>query len=123
MRYLKNFSEFSTMVVYMLKILHQSFYLFKTLMSNPKPSYLVLQNPPAIPTIPLCWVYCFMMQIKFIVDWHNYAFTIMGLSLGENHLVVKIAMLIETYFGTKAHKNLCVTEALKKDLFEKWDIK
>lgn len=111
------------MVVYVLKVLHQTYQLFKVFIRNPRPSYLMLQNPPAIPTIPICWIYCCIMRVKLIIDWHNYAFTIMGLNLGEEHPMVKISMLIETYFGGKANRNFCVTEALKNDLNNIWDIK
>lgn len=62
------------------------------------------------------------MQSCFIIDWHNYAYTILALSLGQQHKLVKISKWTEEYFGRKADANLCVTKAMKEDLAEKWGI-
>lgn len=84
---------------------------------------MLVQNPPAIPTIPICWLYCLIVDSHFIIDWHNYAFTLMGLSLRNDHLLVKFAKIIEMYFGSKADDNFCVSQAMRKDLQLNWKIK
>lgn len=86
-------------------------------------SYLVLQNPPAVPSIPICWFYCLLADVKFVIDWHNYAYTILALSLGKTHLLVKLARIIESKFGSRASMNFCVTKAMQKDLQNKWNIR
>lgn len=63
------------------------------------------------------------MRSKFIIDWHNYAYSIMALELSPTSLTVKIAKLLEQFYGRRSHANLCVTEAMKNDLAENWGIK
>ncbi|XP_015590768.2 chitobiosyldiphosphodolichol beta-mannosyltransferase [Cephus cinctus] len=107
---------------YILKVLWQTVTLAAVLFKQHS-SYLIMQNPPAIPTIFVCWLYCFAVRAQFIIDWHNYAHSIMALSLGRNHLLVKAAKCIETFFGRQACKSFCVTKAMKMNLEEEWGIK
>lgn len=81
-----------------------------------------MQNPPAIPTMPVCWLYCAVTNTQFIIDWHNYAYSLMALSLGNNHTLVGLAKNIEKIFGRRAKNNFCVTKAMKEDLEKTWAI-
>ena len=111
------------LVCYVIKTLWQTYTLLWALFHKRISSYVLLQNPPAIPTIPLCWFYCLVMDSQFIIDWHNYAHTLMALSLTDDHLLVKFAKFVETFVGSKAHSNFCVSKAMKEDLQVKWKIK
>ena len=51
----------------------------------------LLQNPPCIPTLAICWLVCVVQNTKLIVDWHNYGYTILGLTLGESHMLVRFS--------------------------------
>lgn len=82
-----------------------------------------MQNPPAIPTIPITWLYCVLMEVQLIIDWHNYAYSIMALSLGKEHALVKLARFIEMTFGRRAGINICVSNAMREDLQKRWGIK
>ncbi|KAG7295758.1 hypothetical protein JYU34_020809 [Plutella xylostella] len=107
---------------YVLKAFWQSVSLFLTLCVTGKCDYLLCQNPPAIPTLPICRLYCLITKTKFIIDWHNYAYSIMALSLSPSHPLLKLAKKIEQYFGQSADSNLCVTYAMKEDLIQNWNI-
>ncbi|XP_066593668.1 chitobiosyldiphosphodolichol beta-mannosyltransferase isoform X2 [Prorops nasuta] len=111
------------MLNYVVKVVWQLFTLLVALFSSQPSAYLMIQNPPAVPTIPISWFYCTITFTQFIIDWHNYAHTLMALNLRKNHILVRIAYFIEFYFGSKAHQNLCVTQAMKKDLEKQWSIK
>lgn len=63
------------------------------------------------------------MNAQFTIDWHNYAHSLMALSLGKAHILVRLAEIIETTFGRKANNNFCVTKAMKEDLEKRWNIK
>lgn len=63
------------------------------------------------------------MEVQLIIDWHNYAHSIMALSLGKNHALVRLAKFIEMTFGHRAGLNFCVSNAMQQDLKEKWSIK
>lgn len=108
---------------YIVKVLWQTADLFWLLIHRPIPHSLIMQNPPAIPTIPVCWFYCILMEVQFVIDWHNYAYSIMALSLGKNHTLVKLARFIEMTFGRRAGLNFCVSNAMRQDLKEKSGIK
>lgn len=80
------------------------------------------KNPPSIPTLPVLWLYCLFTRIDLIIDWHNYGFTILALTLGENHRLVSLCRWTEGYFGSKAKYHFCVTKSLKNDLKQRWNI-
>ncbi|KAM7363543.1 chitobiosyldiphosphodolichol beta-mannosyltransferase-like isoform 2-T2 [Cochliomyia hominivorax] len=82
-------------------------------------------NPPGIPTLFVCYLYCVLTRTRFIIDWHNYTYTILGLGMknGEKNKICRIAKWIEKWFGKKADANFCVTKAMKEDLNNNWDIR
>ncbi|RLU18954.1 hypothetical protein DMN91_009312 [Ooceraea biroi] len=104
---------------YVVKVIWQTVDLLWSLLFKRIPNTLIIQNPPAIPTIPVCWFYCVLMETQFIIDWHNYAYSLM--SLGEDHILFKLAKHIEITFGRRATNNFCVTRAMKNDLI-RWHI-
>lgn len=104
---------------YVLKTFWQTLTLLLVLSMKRRSDFVLCQNPPAIPTLFVCWLYCLVVRSKFIIDWHNYAYSIMALSHGKESLIVKVANRFEFFFGAKAHANLCVTNAMKKDLLHK----
>ncbi|XP_015116791.1 chitobiosyldiphosphodolichol beta-mannosyltransferase [Diachasma alloeum] len=127
MRYLKPVPAWNDrlpkLLSYVFKTIWQSATLIFELLKNIRSRYLMIQNPPAIPTIPICWLFCRLSATCFVIDWHNYAYTIMALSIGRENFLVKTTMFIEGYFGARADQNFCVTKAMKEDLDQKWNIK
>ncbi|KAL7635154.1 UNVERIFIED_CONTAM: hypothetical protein RMT77_014140 [Armadillidium vulgare] len=113
---------FPRIISFFLKVFLQSLILFFTLISCTAPSKLLLQNPPAVPAMPVCWLYCLIVRSKFLIDWHNYGYSIMALSLSPSHLLVKIYKFVEKVFGKLAHGGLCVTKAMKEDLSKSFGI-
>lgn len=123
-------------IKYAFKILWQTLTLISALLSIKRPNFILIQNPPAIPTLIVCYFYCILYRTKFIIDWHNYTHTILALDNIKNHhqissnndknihlnFIAKLAKLIEGYYGSKAHANFCVTEAMKQDLQDRWSI-
>lgn len=110
------------LLAYALKVLWQSVTLFCALLFKRRSHHVVVQNPPAIPTLAVCWFYSVLASANYVIDWHNYAHTIMALKLGPRHRLVRITEWFEGYFGKKARSNLCVTIAMKDDLQKKWGI-
>ncbi|NXQ35404.1 ALG1 mannosyltransferase, partial [Alaudala cheleensis] len=109
---------------YVLKVLVQSVQLLYTLLRIDQPSYILLQqNPPGLPSIAVAWVAGLWWGSKLIIDWHNYGYTIMSLSHGRSHPLVLIAKWYEKIFGRLSDYNLCVTDAMKKDLWVHFKIK
>ncbi|XP_075979168.1 ALG1, chitobiosyldiphosphodolichol beta-mannosyltransferase [Anticarsia gemmatalis] len=111
------------LVRYAAKLIWQTISLLLTLFISGKCDYLLCQNPPAIPTLPVCRFYCLISRAKFIIDWHNYAYSIMAMSLSPDHIIVRVARAIERFFGQSADHNLCVTYSMKEDLLTHWGLK
>ena len=71
------------------------------------PDFILLQNPPSIPVLPLCYIYSTLLslllqpfgrKIELVLDWHNYAYSIMALSLEKNSSLVQLSRFIESKY-------------------------
>lgn len=111
------------LIAYFVKVIWQAIILFFTLLTGPRAKVLLMQNPPGIPAMPVCWFYCLVTRTKFLIDWHNYGYTIMALSTRPNHPLVIVYRLTEKIFGKLAHGGLSVTKAMKIDLEQNWGIR
>ncbi|XP_071321822.1 chitobiosyldiphosphodolichol beta-mannosyltransferase isoform X2 [Trachinotus anak] len=111
------------LLTYVTKVIIQCLQLLSVLLRMELPSHLLMQNPPGLPGIAVAWFVCVLRGSRFIIDWHNYGYTIMALSHGQRHPVVRLAKWYEHFFGPLATHNLCVTNAMKDDLQKNWGIK
>ncbi|KAK2533494.1 Alg1 [Columba guinea] len=87
---------------YIIKVIVQAIQLLYTMLKIDQPSYILLQNPPGLPSIAIAWVACLFWRSKLIIDWHNYGYTIMSLSHGRNHPLVQIAKWAVTLYDKPA---------------------
>ncbi|KAI8093757.1 beta-1,4-mannosyltransferase [Halteromyces radiatus] len=85
------------------------------------PDFIFVQNPPSIPTLAVARLVSFLRQAWLIIDWHNFGYSILGVTLGMNHPVVRWAKRYEKFFGNKAYAHLTVTTRLRKEL-EEWNV-
>ncbi|XP_056393033.1 chitobiosyldiphosphodolichol beta-mannosyltransferase isoform X2 [Hyla sarda] len=108
---------------YALKVIVQAVQLFWELLKIDSPSFILLQNPPGLPAIAVTWIFCLLRRCQLIIDWHNYGYSIMSLTNGPGHPVVRVAKWYEKLFGRVSHYNFCVTNAMKEDLLHNWRIK
>ncbi|CAE6520487.1 unnamed protein product [Rhizoctonia solani] len=106
-----------------VKLAIQAISLLWTLLFRiPTPEYILVQNPPSIPTLILVQLVCWLRGCKLVIDWHNLGYSILALRLGEKHRLVKLAKLIERTFGKRAFLHLFVTDAMKKKLVQEWKL-
>ncbi|XP_067471659.1 chitobiosyldiphosphodolichol beta-mannosyltransferase [Thunnus thynnus] len=110
-------------LTYVTKVMVQSLQLLHVLLKMELQSHILMQNPPGLPGIAVSWLVCVLRGSRFVIDWHNYGYTIMSLSHGSTHPVVRLAKWYEHFFGPLASHNLCVTNAMKDDLQKNWGIK
>jgi beta-1,4-mannosyltransferase len=98
-----------------IRILKQLWKLSHVMLwSLDSPDVILAQNPPAIPTLLLVSMVSRLRASKLIIDWHNFAYSIMALQMGTRSLVVRLAEVYEKLVGRFAgHVNLTVTEAMK----------
>jgi beta-1,4-mannosyltransferase len=66
------FTVFPRFITYFLKVLWQTWFLVWTLFWISKPSFYLVQNPPSIPTLPVCWFIARVNRTQLAIDWHNY---------------------------------------------------
>ncbi|WVF72617.1 hypothetical protein IAT40_007435 [Kwoniella sp. CBS 6097] len=83
---------------------------------------LLVQNPPSIPTLPVAQLISFASDAKLFIDWHNTGYSILGMRVGKNSPLTKIALGIERLFGGSAWAHLFVTNALKQHLTIDWNL-
>lgn len=111
------------LLLYIVKVLWQTVSLGCTLLLLPKSGHILIQNPPCIPTFFVVSVVCWLRGSHMVIDWHNYGYTILGLSMGYRSPLVKFAKWYERVFGQLAEKNICVTQAMQEDLRDSWHIR
>ncbi|KAJ3527074.1 hypothetical protein NM688_g8177 [Phlebia brevispora] len=86
------------------------------------PEFILVQNPPSIPTLALVWLVSRLRGSKVIIDWHNLGYSILALKLRKGHPLVEIARRFEAYFGRCAYAHLFVTQAMRDKLVKEWQL-
>ncbi|OGM43851.1 chitobiosyldiphosphodolichol beta-mannosyltransferase [Aspergillus bombycis] len=111
--YLQTSNKLLFLVFGPLKVLFQVVCLWWSLAYRTRPvKWLLVQNPPSIPTLAVASLTCFLRQTNLIVDWHNFGYSILALKLGNGHPLVKLSKWYEKAFGRYATAHLCVTTAM-----------
>jgi beta-1,4-mannosyltransferase len=77
---------------------------------------LLVQTPPAIPTLAVARLAARLLGARLIVDWHNFGADLLGLKLGRGHPAVRAAAAFERVAGAGAGAHLCVSEAMRVEL-------
>lgn len=55
----------------------------------PRPDAILLQIPPAIPTMAVLRGAALRHGARLVFDWHNFAYTLMALGMGSQHPLVR----------------------------------
>lgn len=106
------------------KIAWQTWNLYYTLgYRSEATKWMLVQNPPSIPTLIVAQFICFYRHTLLVIDWHNLGYSILAMRLGADHKLVKYAKRYEAYWGSGATANFTVTNAMAKVLEQKWGIK
>lgn len=96
------------------KVIWQVFAIGRQLWELRGSDYLLMQNPPTIPVLPLAVLYRFT-GCKLIIDWHNLGYSILQMKFNGSfwHPFVVVHYLVEYLFAKFATYNLTVTKAMK----------
>ena len=107
-----------------LKVLYQAWILTQALIwrKTTNAGWMLVQNPPAIPTLAVSAISSWMQQTRLVIDWHNLGFSILALKLGQSHPLVMVSKLYEKVFGRFAYAHICVTDAMKRFICEEFGI-
>ncbi|KAJ9159770.1 hypothetical protein P3X46_025247 [Hevea brasiliensis] len=111
-------------LILLLKPLFQFFMLLWYLcVKIPAPDIFIVQNPPSVPTLVAVKWASWLRNSMFIVDWHNFGYTLLALSLGRSSPFVAVYRWFERHYGRMANGSLCVTKAMQHELAQNWGIK
>ena len=91
-------------------------------LSRRRPTAILVQNPPSFPTLAAIWIAATILRVPFLVDWHNYGYTMLGLRLGTKHVITRLAARYEAWTGRRAQGHFCVSETMQADLDEKFHL-
>ncbi|KAI7861959.1 hypothetical protein BDF14DRAFT_1862114 [Spinellus fusiger] len=80
------------------------------------PDYILVQNPPAIPTLAIAQWIATLRGARLVVDWHNLGHSVLSMALGQHSTLVKWAERYEQHYGRHAYAHLTVTDRMKKEL-------
>jgi beta-1,4-mannosyltransferase len=88
------------------------FRLWRILRTLPRPDLVLVQNPPAFPTLAVSWFALRRRGVRFVIDWHNIGYTLLQLRLGRWHPAVRLARWYERRDARGVDANLCVSRGL-----------
>jgi beta-1,4-mannosyltransferase len=100
----------------------QSTRLFAALMRLPKPDVILVQNPPAVPTLSVAAAVAKIRRARLIVDWHNLSHTILAVRLGSEHRAVRALARSEARWAKRADAHIAVSQAMADWLKREWGI-
>jgi beta-1,4-mannosyltransferase len=86
--------------------------LWRTLRTLRRPDLVLVQNPPAFPTLAVTWFSLRRRGVRFVTDWHNLGYTLLRLRLGRWHPAVRLARWYERRDARRVDANLCVSRGL-----------
>ena len=102
--------------------LRLSAHLYRTLMRLPVPDLILVQNPPALPTLFVAALVARARGARLVVDWHNLGYSQLSLLLGRRHIAVRLSRWFEMIAGRAATAHLCVSRGLAKFLKDKFKL-
>jgi beta-1,4-mannosyltransferase len=100
----------------------QAVRLFSLLMRLPKPDVILVQNPPAVPTLSIAWLAARLRGARLVIDWHNLSHAIAAVKVGDTHRAVKSLRRSERRWGRRADAHLTVSKALAQWLSREFGI-
>lgn len=86
--------------------------LFTALRAVPRPDLILVQTPPAIPTLVVAWMVARLRRSRLIVDWHNLGWTLIAAESRRGRLAAALARRLERACAPLADGHLAVSAAL-----------
>ncbi len=106
-----------------LRAAWQAAWLFTTLMRISKPEVILVQNPPAVPSLSIAWLAARLRGARVVIDWHNLSHTIAAVKVGDRHRAVKSLARSERRWATRADGHLAVSRAMADWLAREYRVK
>jgi beta-1,4-mannosyltransferase len=106
-------------------VARQAVELYRSLVLNSstrKYDLILINTPPCIPAFLVVLIAArFIHACPVVVDWHNFAFSIMRCN-GSSNAIVAVARTYEWLLGRLMHGHFCVSRAMSDFLGHEWGI-
>jgi beta-1,4-mannosyltransferase len=96
--------------------------LLRALLRLPKFDLLLVQNPPALPTLHVAWIVSRLRGARLVIDWHNLGYSMLALRLGRRHVAVRLGRWLERRAARAADAHLCVSRGFAKLLTDRFGL-
>ncbi|MGC4084945.1 MAG: glycosyltransferase [Vicinamibacterales bacterium] len=96
--------------------------LWRLLRSLAPADLVLMQNPPAFPTLATSWLALHRKGVRFVVDWHNLGYTVLRQRLGRWNPAVRLARWYERRDARRVDANICVSRGMAAWLEAKFDV-
>lgn len=104
----------SKLINFMIKLMVQSVLLgWIGLFRLRRPDVIMVQSPPVLPTIPVCYLLAKVKGAKLIVDWHNIGYTILAQAVRLPALIA-VAKATELLMTKAADLNFVVSNSQRQ---------
>nr|CAH8870410.1 unnamed protein product [Trichobilharzia regenti] len=111
-------------LVFIFKFIFIALSLFLHLVKHCRSELIIIQNPPAVPTFLITWIFIKITGKSLVIDWHNYGFTLLELNASSKSLFTRLYYTLEVGFAKAFFSSsisdrvahLCVSKALQRDL-------
>jgi len=107
----------------MIDAVETSIGLLLALLRIERPDLLLVQNPPALPSLYVARIVRRLRRARLVVDWHNLGYTVLALQLGRGHVAVRLARWLERRAARRADAHLCVSRGLARFLTDRFNLR
>lgn len=98
----------------MIRLMVQSMvFAWITLLRLKRPEIIVVQSPPVLPTILVCYLLAKVRRAKLIVDWHNIGYTVLAQKV-KLPILIAIAKAIELLLAKVGDLNFVVSNSQRQ---------
>jgi beta-1,4-mannosyltransferase len=101
----------------------QAFGLLRVLLRVPRPDVILVQTPPAVPTLWVARLAARLRSARLVIDWHNLTYTVLALRVGSRHPLVRLMQRHERNAGRRRDGHLTVSRCLADALARDWNIR
>ncbi|KAL3315339.1 mannosyltransferase [Cichlidogyrus casuarinus] len=115
-------------LAFIFKFIFMFFSLFLTLLSNKNADLIVAQNPPSVPLFLVLVILSHMSRARFLIDWHNYGYTILNNGSQNLSIMARFYKLLEIRIARhfmsdpKRFMHICVSKSLAADIMQQMHV-
>ena len=107
----------------LLRLLLQHLQLCRVLcFATRSPDVILVQCPPALPTLGVAWFAARIRAARLAIDWHNFSSVLLPSRIAAKKSIVRATRAYERILGRLSDTHLCVSSAMKRELSERLGI-